>query len=136
MKKWIVRLIYGLLFAVPLMLVTYALAQASPVQQGSAPVESAQTQDCQACHPAFQAAWEQGIHGKAGSNPAFQKAWMDQGKPEECLACHVTGYDPVSKTWKAVFGRVVTRRPFLSTTVTGSTTRRVSVRNTAPSSGF
>ncbi|HLE15690.1 MAG TPA: cytochrome c3 family protein [Anaerolineales bacterium] len=101
MRKSLTRLFYGLLFAVPLMLLTYALAQASPVGQESAPAESAQGQDCQSCHPAFQNAWENGMHGTSGSNAAFVKSWKDQGEPEECLACHVTGYDPETKTWAA-----------------------------------
>jgi predicted CXXCH cytochrome family protein len=100
MRMFFTRLLYGLLFAIPLMLLTYALAQASPVGQESVPGQSPQGQECQSCHPAFQDAWEKGMHGTSGNNPAFLKTWKDQGEPEECLACHVTGYDPETKTWQ------------------------------------
>jgi hypothetical protein len=100
MRKSFTRLFYGLLFAVPLMLLTYALAQASPVGQETETGQSAQGQECQSCHPAFQDAWENGMHGTSGENAAFLKTWKDQGEPEECLDCHVTGYDPEAGTWK------------------------------------
>jgi predicted CXXCH cytochrome family protein len=113
MRTLLTRLVYGLLFAIPLMLVTYAFAQAGPGQtgseldagsqlmQGEEPAEQAKDLDCQSCHPAFFQAWQQGTHGKAGSDPAFRKAWQEAGTPPECLACHVTGYDPETNTWKA-----------------------------------
>ena len=91
MRKWLTRLVYGLLFSIPLMLVTYALAQASP------PVQAEPTGElnCQNCHPAFHEAWKDGAHGKAVSE-TFLKAWEDQGKSGDCLVCHTTGYDPVT----------------------------------------
>lgn len=101
MKTIMSRIIYGTLFAIPLMLLTYAFAQASPQldaeQQGEVPLE----QDCKSCHPAFYETWENGLHGQAFSDPAFQKAWQDQGEPVECLVCHVTGYDSTTNTWEA-----------------------------------
>ncbi|NIW44695.1 MAG: hypothetical protein GWN30_08005, partial [Gammaproteobacteria bacterium] len=56
-------------------------------------------QDCKSCHPAFYEVWENGLHGQAWSDPAFQNAWQDQGEPVECLVCHVTGYDSTTNTW-------------------------------------
>ncbi len=101
MKMILHRLIYGALFAIPLMLVTYAFGYASPAPQTNpeSQADAPQSLDCKSCHPAFFAAWEDGLHGKAGSEPAFQKAWQEQGQPAECLTCHVNGYDPVTKTW-------------------------------------
>ena len=100
MKTIITRIIYGILFAIPLMLLTYAFAQASPQldyeQQGEVSTE----QDCKSCHPAFYETWEDGMHGQAFSDPAFQKSWQDQGEPVECLVCHVTGYDSTNNTWE------------------------------------
>lgn len=99
MKKVFTRILYGILFAIPLMLLTYAFAQASTseskLEQQSDPSE----QNCKTCHPAFYEAWEDGLHGQAWSDPAFQNAWQEQGEPVECLVCHVTGYNSTSNTW-------------------------------------
>jgi predicted CXXCH cytochrome family protein len=96
--NWIKRLFYGMLFAIPLMLMTYALVQASNSPQAAPPKD---VQDCATCHPEFQTAWENGAHGNALNDPVFKEAWTAAGKPESCLECHVTGYDPVTKTWTA-----------------------------------
>lgn len=100
MKKWVSRICYGLLFAIPLMLVTYAFAQASPPVQESLPAGSSAELDCQGCHPAFQAAWEAGIHGNAGKTETFLRTWKEQGQPSDCLKCHMTGLDPQTGTWE------------------------------------
>jgi len=31
----------------------------------------------------------------------FKEAWLAKGQPNECLVCHVTGYDEESNTWKS-----------------------------------
>lgn len=97
MKRLIIRLLYGMLFALPLMLVTYALAQASSQPETLRDIK--QQPICPACHADFQKAWEQGAHGKAATDPAFKTAWEEKGKPTECLTCHVTGYNPATNTW-------------------------------------
>lgn len=101
MKSVVSRILHGILFAIPLMLLTYAFAQASTpeidVQQQEVPNE----QDCKSCHPAFYEVWEDGLHGQAWSDPAFQNVWQDQGEPVECLVCHVTGYDSTNNTWES-----------------------------------
>lgn len=98
MNKIILRLLYGLLFALPLMLLTYALAQASSPQQAQQPPSAL---SCPACHETFQTTWEKSKHGTAASDPVFKKSWEDQGKPGACLSCHVTGYNPDTGTWKS-----------------------------------
>lgn len=102
MRLIITRLIYGMLFAIPMMLVTFAFGYARPAAQTEVTSQEdlPQDLDCKSCHPAFFEAWEGGLHGRAGSDAAFQKAWQDQGQPEECLTCHVSGYDPQTKAWK------------------------------------
>jgi predicted CXXCH cytochrome family protein len=97
MKKILVRFLYGLLFAVPLMLVTFALAQAANKPQAG-PTSSL---DCKQCHTAIYQAWESGYHGKSMSDPVFTKDWEAKGRPNDCLKCHVTGYDPATNTMKA-----------------------------------
>lgn len=101
MKTIISRIIYGALFAIPLMLLTYAFAQASPPMQEEQPAETPTEQDCKSCHPAFYETWESGLHGQAFDDPAFQKAWVEQGSTVECLTCHVTGYDSTDRTWES-----------------------------------
>lgn len=96
MKRLIYRGVVGLLFAAPLMLLSVALVQAGPRLQADAPVTA---EDCQNCHPAFQAAWAKGAHGRATSDPVFQEKWAAEGSPRECLACHTTGYDPSTDTY-------------------------------------
>jgi hypothetical protein len=95
--KWITRLFFGLLFALPFGFVSAAWVQAD----SSGMVQSNEVLDCQSCHPAFYEAWENSAHGQAVADPRFQEAWLAKGQPNECLACHTTGYDAVSNTWEA-----------------------------------
>jgi predicted CXXCH cytochrome family protein len=83
------RLLIGLVFALPLALVTFALAQAQPLAQDTPPTD----QDCQECHAQYVTAWEGGAHSQALSDPAFNDAWTAEGQPQECLGCHTTGFD-------------------------------------------
>jgi predicted CXXCH cytochrome family protein len=101
MKSIFSRIIYGALFAVPLMLLTYAFAEASTPAAANLQEENPPGQDCKSCHPAFYETWEDGLHGQAYDDPAFQNAWKAQGQPAECLVCHVTGYDSNTNTWDA-----------------------------------
>ena len=85
--------------------------------------------NCASCHSEIHAAWHKGAHGDAQSNDAlaqqgnclachkeipeasmpnltktnssFNTYWVDQGQPNNCLQCHVTGFDPSTGTWKA-----------------------------------
>lgn len=97
MKKLISRLLYGIAFAIPMMIVTFALASAAAPAQETIPN---QPLDCGKCHVEFQEAWENGAHGNATRDPDFLNAWREQGEPVECLSCHVTGYDPETGTWE------------------------------------
>jgi len=98
--KWYVRVFYACVFAIPLMMVTYAFGQAA-FQAKSPEIQSGGESNCAECHEAFQVAWENGAHGHATNDPVFQEAWQEQGQPPECLACHVTGYDEETGTWAA-----------------------------------
>lgn len=102
MKKWIGRLFYGLAFAIPLMMVTYAFGEAAtPPQRQPAQAHQEGNLECSVCHSAFQEAWENSAHGQATTDPVFTEAWDAQGQPGECLQCHATGYDPRTRTWEA-----------------------------------
>lgn len=93
--KWMIRLITGLAFALPMFLVTVAFVQAD---DQAAPAETGQ---CSACHSDLYKVWETGAHGQAASDPAFRDAWVEQGSPERCLACHTTGYDGETGQYRA-----------------------------------
>ena len=96
-KRLVARLVYGLIFALPLMLVSFAFAHAKQMPQENQPEQLV----CKACHGTFQKAWEGSAHGQAGTDPAFREAWLAQGEPGKCLECHVTGYDPDLNTWES-----------------------------------
>jgi hypothetical protein len=96
LKYLLTRLVYGLVFAVPMMLLSYALASAqAPVEQGPQQTEL----NCTACHSSFQRAWEKGAHATASTNTNFMEVWEEGGSLPSCLSCHVTGYDPLTQTW-------------------------------------
>jgi len=97
MTHRISRSFAGLLFALPLALVSFALAQASSPWQ----IQEPQALECSECHAEFQAAWEGGAHGQAVTDPAFRSEWEAQGSPPECLGCHTTGYDPTTGEYHA-----------------------------------
>ena len=103
MRKFITRLFYGMIFAIPLMILTYALAMAAGQSPSDVPASTSaqEATDCSVCHAEFQAAWEASAHGNATSDPAFQLAWERAGKDGDCLECHTTGYDATTGTWQA-----------------------------------
>jgi hypothetical protein len=96
-KKIILRLGTGLIFALPAMLLTFALAQAQA--QPNQPTGT--SLECSACHANYQKAWESGAHAVSATNSTFRESWEGQGSPAQCLSCHVTGYDPDTITWES-----------------------------------
>jgi hypothetical protein len=94
-KRMLVRLGYGLLFAIPLMILTFAMAKAETPQQDVPP----NSVDCSLCHASFTTAWEESSHAHAGVNPLFLEALEAVENPAQCMGCHVTGYDAASHTW-------------------------------------
>ncbi|HLO30368.1 MAG TPA: cytochrome c3 family protein [Anaerolineales bacterium] len=96
MKTRIERLLIAVMFAMLAAGVTLVIASA----QGEVPPAVQTPSNCGACHAEFQTAWQNGAHGKAGSDPVFLKDWNAQGKPGACLVCHTTGYDPATATYK------------------------------------
>lgn len=96
MKKWAFRILVGLMLAIIFVVPTTIWANA---QSGETTSEE-QNGDCQTCHPAVYASWENSHHGNAMVDPQFDEAWKSQGEKSECLLCHTTGYDAESNTWK------------------------------------
>jgi nitrate reductase cytochrome c-type subunit len=62
---------------------------------------TADKDDCQGCHEIIEAHWQESGHAKAITNTVFQQAWQEQGQPNECLACHTTGYDAETGAYEA-----------------------------------
>jgi len=96
MKNRLIRFTFGLGFAILFGLATAALVQAEPRMDSSNSTDL----DCQSCHPAFVATWENSAHGNAMSNTEFVDAWQEQEDDRDCFICHTTGYDPATHTWQ------------------------------------
>jgi predicted CXXCH cytochrome family protein len=92
------RLLIALMFALLAAGITLVIASA---QGENPPVAQTSSPDCVTCHTDFQMTWQNGAHGKAGTDPIFLEEWTKQGKPGACLVCHTTGYDPTTATYKA-----------------------------------
>ncbi len=96
MKKRLIRFNFGLGFAILFGLATAAWARAEPRLDSS----NSKDLDCQSCHPAFVATWENSAHGSAMSNTVFIDVWQEHEDDRDCFTCHTTGYDPASHTWQ------------------------------------
>ncbi len=81
-------------FAAILAFVALPTASAAPVRQDATPEPNAR--ECTGCHEGIRSYWGESAHGYAMTDPAFQEAWTEQGAPQECLACHTTGFDPAT----------------------------------------
>jgi hypothetical protein len=65
--------------------------------------------DCRECHMELFLIWEESLHGQGLScgqchlasqdNHAREGHWA-QGGPQQCMACHTTGYNPDDDTWE------------------------------------
>ena len=61
------------------------------------PIEAYQgPETCALCHDDRHTRWQAGPHANAYSDPIFQESWQAQGQPKYCLACHTTGFNPVT----------------------------------------
>ena len=96
MTSRIERLLIALMFALLAAGITLVVVSA---QEATVPAEQTSS-DCAVCHTEYQMTWQNGAHGKSGSDPIFLEEWTKQGKPGACLVCHTTGYDPATATYK------------------------------------
>ncbi|TAK11035.1 MAG: hypothetical protein EPO32_13465 [Anaerolineae bacterium] len=89
------RLAFGLLLALVagMLAVVFTASASEPPQAANPP-------DCAECHTVVTDDWAHGPHATALTNEAFQADWQAKGSPQECLACHTTGYDPQTGTWQ------------------------------------
>ncbi len=91
------RLLIAVMVALLLAAITFLVAWA---QEGGPSSPAPQAPSCVACHTEFVMEWQSGPHGKAVSDPVFVNEWTRQGRPDACLVCHVTGFDPTTASWK------------------------------------
>lgn len=97
------------------------------IQPKTAHPQTAEKSDCASCHPEIHAGWHNGGHSDKQSKSAmaqgsncgachketpvsmntnntessvsFADFWVKEGMPNNCLSCHVTGYDATNNTW-------------------------------------
>ena len=93
-KNLMWRMIVGIFFALPMGLL------ATTIVQANTSLQTAEPQDCLDCHESIQTSWAVSPHGQAFSDPIFQEAWQEQGKPQACLPCHTTGFDEATGTYE------------------------------------
>lgn len=76
-----------------------ATAQAAPMRQDE-PTEAG-SDECIGCHEGLRGYWENSTHAHALSDPIYREAMEAADNPQECLACHTTGYDPQTGEYQA-----------------------------------
>jgi hypothetical protein len=113
----VIALACGVLVAFVSMAIFVGAAWASPVTQ-EAGEETVGYQECAACHPNVNAAWENSTHAHAFDNQNFQENWQAVGNAGDCLLCHTTGYKATTGqysaegiTCEACHGEVVVGHP-------------------------
>ena len=95
------KIIVSICLALPLLLITAVVSEASvSYQEEPAAEEAAQEEDCQSCHGEIHDEWTDSMHGQAATDLVFRRAWKEEGNPPECLTCHTTGFDLETGTWE------------------------------------
>jgi predicted CXXCH cytochrome family protein len=56
--------------------------------------------DCQECHRDEVHTWENSPHANASLKDAFLNEFAAQGRPDYCMSCHASGYDPATGTYQ------------------------------------
>jgi hypothetical protein len=95
LKRFLLRAMISLCFAIPIGIVFAPVGWARP------DVQDVEQGECQDCHEIIRSHWGESAHANAIDDPVFQEAWQAQGKPNDCLSCHTTGYDQETGSWEA-----------------------------------
>ncbi|HQE19120.1 MAG TPA: multiheme c-type cytochrome, partial [Aggregatilineales bacterium] len=74
---------------------------APPMQDDGEGDDRGEFSECAECHPDVTAAWQDGPHDTAFSIEHFQHSWTELNQPQECLACHTTGFSPATGNYQA-----------------------------------
>lgn len=96
-RRLLEKILLGLCLVLPLLFITVTAGEARSSQQESEPPAD----ECQSCHSDTHDDWAESMHGQATDNRAFLLEWKKQNSPQECLACHTTGFDPLTGEWEA-----------------------------------
>src|SRR5574341_199559 len=113
MKRWIIRFLVGSFIASLWFLFSTQWAHRSLAAQETAPTPTvtptSNAPDCRNCHWDIFVDWEGSKHGKGLSCGQCHLASQQnnharfghgaQGGPQQCMACHTTGYDATTDTW-------------------------------------
>ncbi|MEK6256778.1 MAG: hypothetical protein N2C13_05620, partial [Chloroflexota bacterium] len=89
-RRFLIVIGFAGLFSIMASLMT---VQAKPYLQQTT------TDDCRGCHKLIGEFWADSAHGHAVDDPVFMEAWEKQNKPDMCMACHATGFNPQDNTW-------------------------------------
>ncbi|HZD11371.1 MAG TPA: multiheme c-type cytochrome, partial [Candidatus Binatia bacterium] len=94
-RRALQKFVIGLCLVFPLLMITVVVGETRSPQQESTGDE------CQTCHGDIHADWLESMHGQATNNRVFLLEWKKDGSPQECMACHTTGYDTATGEWTA-----------------------------------
>jgi len=106
LPRWARTAALAVLLACTLAAVTAGLALAAddtapPMQDDGEGDDRGEFSECAECHPDVTAAWQDGPHDTAFSIEHFQHSWTELNQPQECLACHTTGFSPATGNYQA-----------------------------------
>jgi len=82
-----------------LLLVSWGTPVAAAPPPPQPPGEYQGPEYCGECHVDRYNLWSAGPHAHTYENPAFQDKWAEAGKDPECLACHMSGFDPLTEEY-------------------------------------
>lgn len=99
-RQSLVKFFIGLCLVLPLILITVQVGEAHSRTQEADPPPT-EDESCQSCHADTHGDWMESMHGRATDNRAFLLEWKKEDNPQECLACHTTGFDPLTGEWEA-----------------------------------
>jgi predicted CXXCH cytochrome family protein len=93
-----------LLISTLVLIVVFGIIFSSKSVAMAAQVDKAREQDagyvgseaCAKCHDDIHLNWELTRHAKAFSSPIFQRDWIELSSDVTCLACHTTGFNPLT----------------------------------------
>ncbi len=74
---------------------------AAPLPQDEEPaMPEGEAKECAECHLDIADQWTHSPHAHAYDDPYFQERWTGMGNPDDCLACHTTGFKASTGEYK------------------------------------
>ena len=78
------------------LLVETGAVAVDPISQ---PIPAQSPDECLECHQDTHRDWQGSPHANASQNADFLTEFADQGRPNYCMSCHASGYDPSTGTY-------------------------------------